>query len=71
MTQVQILMYHRVGHFPGRVKAHGALYCHLPRFRAQMKMFRLLGYSVHQPRRCRRRPARRDRPAAPPAGADL
>ena len=24
MTQVQILMYHRVGHFPGRVKAHGA-----------------------------------------------
>jgi peptidoglycan/xylan/chitin deacetylase (PgdA/CDA1 family) len=46
MTQVQILMYHRVGHFPGRVKAHGALYCHLPRFRAQMKMFRLLGYSV-------------------------
>lgn len=46
MTQVQILMYHRVGHFPGRVKAHGALYCHLPRFRAQMKMFRVLGYSV-------------------------
>ena len=46
MTQVQILMYHRVGHFPGRVKAHGALYCHLTRFRAQMKMFRVLGYSV-------------------------
>ena len=46
MTQVQILMYHRVGHFPGRVKAHGALYCHLPRFRAQMRLFKLLGYSV-------------------------
>lgn len=46
MKQVQILMYHRVGNFPGRVKAHGALYCHLPRFRAQMKMFKLLGYRV-------------------------
>ena len=46
MSPVQILMYHRVGHFPGRVKAHGALYCHLPRFRAQMSMFRRLGYKV-------------------------
>ncbi|MDD3352434.1 polysaccharide deacetylase family protein [Zoogloea sp.] len=46
MSRVHILMYHRVGNFPGRVKAHGALYCHLPRFRAQMRMFRLLGYSV-------------------------
>ena len=46
MTRVQILMYHRVGHFPGRVKAHGALYCHLPRFRAQMRLFKLLGYTV-------------------------
>lgn len=46
MTPVQILMYHRVGDFPGRVKAHGALYCHLPRFRAQMQMFKLLGYTV-------------------------
>ena len=46
MTRVNILMYHRVGHFPGRVKAHGALYCHLPRFKAQMTMFRLLGYRV-------------------------
>ena len=46
MKQVQILMYHRVGDFPGRVKAHGALYCHLPRFRAQMKLFKLLGYQV-------------------------
>ncbi|MDY0034997.1 MAG: polysaccharide deacetylase family protein [Zoogloea oleivorans] len=46
MKQVQILMYHRVGNFPGRVKAHGALYCHLPRFRAQMKMFKVLGYGV-------------------------
>jgi peptidoglycan/xylan/chitin deacetylase (PgdA/CDA1 family) len=46
MKQVQILMYHRVGDFPGRVKAHGALYCHLPRFRAQMKLFKLLGYRV-------------------------
>ena len=46
MTRVQILMYHRVGHFPGRVKAHGALYCHLPRFKAQMRLLRLLGYSV-------------------------
>jgi peptidoglycan/xylan/chitin deacetylase (PgdA/CDA1 family) len=43
---IQILMYHRVGHFPGRVKAHGALYCHLPRFRAQMTLFRVLGYTV-------------------------
>ena len=25
---------------------HISLYCHLPRFRAQMKMFRVLGYSV-------------------------
>ena len=46
MNRVHILMYHRVGDFPGRVKAHGALYCHLPRFRAQMQMFRLLGYTV-------------------------
>jgi peptidoglycan/xylan/chitin deacetylase (PgdA/CDA1 family) len=46
MKQVQILMYHRVGNFPGRVKAHGALYCHLPRFRAQMKLFKVLGYRV-------------------------
>ena len=46
MTRVHILMYHRVGQFPGRVKAHGALYCHLPRFKAQMTMFRLLGYTV-------------------------
>lgn len=46
MKSVQILMYHRVGHFPGRVKEHGALYCHLPRFKAQMTMFRLLGYTV-------------------------
>ena len=46
MNRVHILMYHRVGDFPGRVKAHGALYCHLPRFKAQMQMFRLLGYTV-------------------------
>jgi peptidoglycan/xylan/chitin deacetylase (PgdA/CDA1 family) len=46
MNTVQILMYHRVGHFPGRVRAHGALYCHLPRFRAQMQMFKWLGYQV-------------------------
>lgn len=46
MSDVQILMYHRVGDFPGRVKAHGALYCHLPKFRAQMQMFRWLGYQV-------------------------
>jgi peptidoglycan/xylan/chitin deacetylase (PgdA/CDA1 family) len=46
MNKVQILMYHRVGHFPGRVRAHGALYCHLPRFRAQMQMFKWLGYEV-------------------------
>jgi peptidoglycan/xylan/chitin deacetylase (PgdA/CDA1 family) len=46
MTRVQILMYHRVGHFPGRVKAHGALHCHLPRFRAQLSMFRRLGFTV-------------------------
>ncbi len=46
MKRVHILMYHRVGDFPGRVKAHGALYCHLPRFKAQMTMFKLLGYEV-------------------------
>ena len=46
MSSVQILMYHRVGDFPGRVKSHGALYCHLPRFRAQMRMFKWLGYQV-------------------------
>ncbi len=46
MTSVQILMYHRVGDFPGRVKSHGALYCHLPRFKAQMRMFKWLGYRV-------------------------
>ena len=46
MTSVQILMYHRVGDFPGRVKSHGALYCHLPRFKAQMQMFKWLGYQV-------------------------
>ncbi len=39
-------MYHRVGDFPGRVKSHGALYCHLPRFKAQMSMFKWLGYQV-------------------------
>lgn len=46
MTSIQILMYHRVGNFPGRVKSHGALYCHLPRFKAQMRMFAWLGYQV-------------------------
>lgn len=46
MSKVQILMYHRVGNFPGRVKAHGALYCDLPKFRAQMRWLRILGYSV-------------------------
>jgi len=46
MNPVQILMYHRVGYFPGRVKSHGALYCHLPRFKAQMSMFKWLGYQV-------------------------
>lgn len=46
MNPVQILMYHRVGNFPGRVKPHGALYCHLPRFKAQMTMFKWLGYQV-------------------------
>ncbi|MFM7025303.1 MAG: polysaccharide deacetylase family protein [Limnohabitans sp.] len=46
MPKVQILMYHRVGHFPGRVQKHGAAYCHLPRFKAQMQMFKLLGYNV-------------------------
>ena len=39
-------MYHRVGDFPGRVKSHGALYCHMPRFKAQMSMFKWLGYQV-------------------------
>lgn len=46
MNSVQILMYHRVGEFPGRVKSHGALYCHLPRFKGQMSMFKWLGYQV-------------------------
>lgn len=46
MSPVQILMYHRVGDFPGRVKSHGALYCHMPRFKAQMSMFKWLGYQV-------------------------
>lgn len=46
MSSVQILMYHRVGNFPGRIKSHGALYCHLPRFKAQMQMFKWLGYQV-------------------------
>lgn len=46
MSPVQILMYHRVGDFPGRVRSHGALYCHLPRFKAQMAMFKWLGYQV-------------------------
>lgn len=46
MEKVQILMYHRVGNFPGRVKKHGALYCHLPRFQAQMEMFKQLGYNI-------------------------
>lgn len=46
MHKVQILMYHRVGHYPGRVRQHGAAYCDLPRFRAQMQMFKWLGYQV-------------------------
>lgn len=46
IPNVQILMYHRVGHFPGRVQKHGAAYCHLPRFKAQMQMFKWLGYNV-------------------------
>ena len=46
MSRVQILMYHRVGHFPTRMPSHRAQYCHLPRFKAQMSMLKHLGYSV-------------------------
>ncbi len=46
MSRVQILMYHRIGHFPHKMPSHRAQYCHLPRFRAQMGMLKRLGYSV-------------------------
>ena len=45
MSRVQILMYHRIGHFPHKMPSHRAQYCHLPRFRAQMGMLKRLGYS--------------------------
>ena len=45
-SRVHILMYHRVGHFPGRMPSHRGQYCHLPRFKAQMAMLRRLGYRV-------------------------
>lgn len=46
MSRIQILMYHRVGHFPQRMPSHRAQICHLPRFKAQMAMLRHCGYSV-------------------------
>lgn len=46
MSRIQILMYHRVGHFPQRMPSHRAQYCDLPRFKAQMAMLKLLGYNV-------------------------
>lgn len=46
MSRVQILMYHRIGHFPKRMPSHRAQYCHLPRFKAQMSMLKHLGCNV-------------------------
>lgn len=46
MSSVEILVYHRVGHFPDRMSSHRGQYCHLPRFKSQMSMLRTLGYTV-------------------------
>lgn len=46
MSRVQILMYHRVGHFPDRMPSHRAQYCHLPRFKSQMEILRRFNWNV-------------------------
>lgn len=46
MSRIQILMYHRVGHFPDRMPSHRSQYCHLPRFESQMEMLRRFKWNV-------------------------
>lgn len=42
---LSILMYHQVGVF-ARPSAHRAAYCHIDRFRAQLRYFKRFGFSV-------------------------
>jgi peptidoglycan/xylan/chitin deacetylase (PgdA/CDA1 family) len=42
---VSILMYHQVGEFPAP-KSHRAGFCHVRRFRSQMRYLKRFGYAV-------------------------
>jgi peptidoglycan/xylan/chitin deacetylase (PgdA/CDA1 family) len=42
---MSILMYHQIGQYP-RPHAHRALFCHIDRFRAQLRYLNLMGFEV-------------------------
>jgi len=42
---MSILMYHQIGRFP-RPDAHRALFCHIDRFRDQLRYLKVMGFSV-------------------------
>ncbi len=42
---MSILMYHQIGLYP-RPDAHRALFCHIDRFRAQLRYLKLMGFEV-------------------------
>ena len=42
---LSILMYHQIGIYP-RPKAHRALFCHIDRFRSQLRYLKLAGFQV-------------------------
>jgi len=42
---MSILMYHQIGRYP-RPDAHRALFCHIDRFRSQLRYLKVMGFSV-------------------------
>lgn len=42
---LSILMYHQIGRYP-RPDAHRALFCHIDRFKAQLRYFKVMGFDV-------------------------
>jgi peptidoglycan/xylan/chitin deacetylase (PgdA/CDA1 family) len=51
---ISILMYHQIGPYP-RPDAHRALFCHIDRFRAQLKYLKWAGFDVINLTEARRR----------------
>ena len=51
---LSILMYHQIGRYP-RPDAHRALFCHIDRFRAQLRYLSLAGFDVISPTQARAR----------------